>query len=719
MLQLRPLRWLPWLAAAFAGCALLPPNLNAPAGAGLRYPDAATVAQVDVYHGVAVPDPYRWLEDPDSPRVRQWIAAQNQVTFRYLRAIPERQGIRSRLEELWNFERFGVPVQRGGRWFYTRNAGLQNQSVLWVQDGPEAAPRPLLDPNGLSPDGTVALAGWVPSEDGRWLAIGLAEAGSDWMEWRVLDAASGRETGDRLRWIKFSGVSWTHDSAGFFYGRYPEPPPGASLTAVNENQRLYYHRLGAPQEADELVFTVPEEPKWEFSATVTDDGRWLLIRGDEGTDPRARYWYRDLRQPGGGVVPLLTAFDAAYEFVGNEGARFFFRTDRDAPRGRVVAIAPEHPEPEHWQEVIPQAPDALRRVEHLGRSLCCLWLRDARSLVTVHDTEGRLRYDLELPMLGTVTAVSGRSDEPQAFFGFTSFTLPETIYRLTVATGQTEVFRRPALRFEPSAYEIEQVFCASRDGTRIPMFLVRRRDLRRDGRAPTFLYGYGGFNIAITPAFSVPNLAWMEMGGLLAVANLRGGGEYGEEWHQAGTGQRKQNVFDDFIACAEWLVASGWTSPDKLAIGGASNGGLLVGACLAQRPDLFGAALPAVGVLDMLRYHRFTIGWAWASDYGTSDDPDQFRALLAYSPLHNLRPGVHYPATLITTADHDDRVVPAHSFKFAAALQKAQGGPSPVLIRIETRAGHGAGKPTSKLIEEAADRWAFLVRVLGMGRPDR
>ncbi|TAH38258.1 MAG: S9 family peptidase [Planctomycetota bacterium] len=696
------------LAAVLAACALAPDrNASRPA-----YPEAPRNDTVDVYHGVRVADAYRPLEDPDAPETRAWIEAENALTGAYLEAIPERDAIRARLTALWDYERFGLPQKRGERLFYTRNDGLQNQSVLYVED-PGAPARVLLDPNALSADGTIALGPWEPSEDGRYVAYALADGGSDWTDWYVLDADTGQPTGDHLTWIKFVGVAWKQDGSGFFYARYPAPPGGDRLTAVNENQELYFHALGQPQERDVLVWKDPEHPKWEFQPYVSDDGQRLLVQVGEGTDPRSRWWMAPVQTPAA-LTPLLNEFDASYELAGTEGSTLYFRSDNAAPRGRVIAVDANHPEPAHWKEIVPQSADTLRGVRLCGGMLLCHWLQDAHSRVTLHDLDGGMTRWFAFTEPVTVTGISGRHADPQIFYSYASFTAPERIFTANLDTRADGPFRTPELDFDAAEYVTEQVWYTSKDGTRVPMYLVHKKGLQRNGRNPTYLYGYGGFNVAITPTFSVPNAVWLEMGGLLAVANLRGGGEFGEEWHQAGTVHNKQNVFDDFIAAAEWLVAEKWTAPDKLAIGGRSNGGLLVGACITQRPDLFGAALPGVGVLDMLRYHRFTIGWAWASDYGTSDDPEQFASLYAYSPLHNLKPGAHYPATLITTADHDDRVVPAHSFKFAAALQAAQGGPEPVLIRIDTRAGHGAGKPISKSIAEWADLWGFLVRELGV-----
>jgi len=685
-----------------------------PAPARFAYPVTAKTNVVDNYHGTLVPDPYRWLEDDNSPATKAWVEAQNQVTFAYLNAIPGRDALRARLTRLWNFERYGVPFQAGGRYFFTRNDGLQNQSVLYTADRLDAEPRVLLDPNTLSADGTVALAGLQVSEDGNYLAYGTSASGSDWNEWRVRDVRTGKDLTDHLRWVKFSGAAWRPDNSGFYYSRYDAPTPGDALKGVNKFHKLYFHRLGADQAEDALVYERKDQPDWGFGAAVTEDGRYLIIAASQGTDPKNRVLYQDLDAPGSAVVELLMDFDASYDFVGNDGPLFWFKTDLDAPRGRLIGIDITRPQRGHWREILPQTADTLRAVNVLNHQFVATYLKDAHTVVKVFNLDGTFVREVALPGLGTAGGFGGKRADTESFYSFTSFTTPGTIYRYDAVTGASSVFRQPQVDFNPDAYETKQVFYPSKDGTRVPMFLVHRKGLKLNGRNPTLLYGYGGFNISLTPGFSVARVAWLEMGGVYALANLRGGGEYGEAWHRAGTRLQKQNTFDDFIAAAEWLVANGYTSPRKLAIQGGSNGGLLVGACLVQRPDLFAAALPAVGVLDMLRFHQFTIGWAWKSDYGSAEDPREFQTLLAYSPYHNLRPGVRYPSTLITTADHDDRVVPAHSFKFAARLQEYHAGRNPVLIRIETKAGHGAGKPTSKQIEEKLDELSFLRRELGM-----
>jgi prolyl oligopeptidase len=682
--------------------------------AKIIYPTTRATNQVDVYHGVAVADPYRWLEDDNSAETKAWVEAQNKVTFDYLKKIPQRDAIRKRLKQLWNFERYSVPFKEGGRYFFSRNDGLQNQSVFYTLPALDAKPRVLLDPNKLSHDGTVALAGMAVSRDGNFLAYGISVAGSDWEEWKVRDVRSGHDTADDLQWVKSSGASWLKDGSGFFYSRYDAPTAAAKMTAANYFQKLYFHRLGTPQSADRLIYHRDDHKDWGFSGDVTDDGHYLIISIWQGTDRKNRVFYQDLTQPDAKVVELLNEFDAQYQFIDNDGPVFWFRTDLAAPRGRVIAIDITQPERASWREIIPQAAETLTGASALNNSFVCSYLKDAHSQVKIFSLAGNFLREIELPGIGTAGGFGGKRADTETFFSFTGFTVPTTIYRCDLAAGTSSVFRAPKVDFKPADYETKQIFYASKDGTRVPMFIMHKKGLPLDGGNPTLLYGYGGFDISITPAFSVANLVWMEMGGVYAVANIRGGGEYGEEWHQAGMKLKKQNVFDDFIAAGEWLIANGYTSSKKLAISGASNGGLLIGACETQRPDLFAACLPQVGVMDMLRFNQFTVGWAWTSDYGSPDNADEFRALFAYSPLHNIRPGVKYPATLVLTGDHDDRVVPAHSFKFAATMQAAQAGDAPVLIRIETRAGHGAGKPTSKIIDEAADKWAFLVRTLEM-----
>lgn len=688
----------------------------------LTYPSSHKSNQVDNYHNTLVADPYRWLEDPDSEETRAWIEAQNQVTFGYLSEIPTREKIKQRLTKLWDYEKYGIPFKEGEslqdgsteRYFYFKNDGLQNQSVLYTLKSLDDQPKVLLDPNKLSEDGTVALSGLSISEDGKLLAYSLSASGSDWQEWKVRDVETGEDLQDHLKWIKFSGASWTHDNQGFFYSRYDEPNEKTQLEDVNYYQKLYYHQLGKPQSEDALIYHRPDQKEWGFSGGVTEDGRYLIISIWLGTDSKNLVFFKDLTNPNAEVVELINQFEADYSFIDNDDSVFYFRTDLNAPRGRVIAIDTKSPAPENWREIIPQSAETLESVGILNNQFVADYLKDAHSQIKIFDLKGEFIREVELPGLGSAGGFGGERHDTETFYSFTSFTIPGTIYRYDMVTGKSTIFRQPQVDFNPDNYETKQVFYHSKDGTRVPMFITHKKGIKLDGNNPTYLYAYGGFNASMTPGFSVSLLVWMEMGGVYAMPNIRGGGEYGEEWHQAGMKDKKQNVFDDFIGAAEWLIANKYTKTEKLAIAGGSNGGLLVGACITQRPDLFGAALPAVGVMDMLRFHKFTIGWAWTSEYGSADNPEEFPALYAYSPLHNIKPDTAYPATLITTADHDDRVVPAHSFKFAAALQEAHIGDAPTLIRIETKAGHGAGKPTAKIIEEAADKWAFLVRTLNV-----
>ncbi len=678
----------------------------------LIYPISHKVEQIDNYHGTSVPDPYRWLEDPDSEETKAWVEAQNQVTFSFLEEISVRDNIKQRLTKLWDYEKYSIPFKKDNRYFYFKNDGLQNQSVLYTLESLDDEPRLLLDPNTLSADGTVALSGLAISDNGKLMAYGLSSSGSDWQEWKVRNVETGEDLADHLKWIKFSGASWTNDNLGFFYSRYDEPKEESKFEDVNYYQKLFYHRLGTPQSEDVLIYHRPDQKEWGFSGSVTEDGNYLIISVWMGTDPKNLVFYKDLNDTNAEVIELISEFEANYSVIDNDGSIFWIRTDLDAPRGRVIAIDVNNPYRENWQEIIPQAEEVLEGVGLLNNQFVADYLKDARSQVKIFNINGDFVREVELPGIGSAGGFGGKRYDRETFYSFTGFTTPATIYRYDMVTGESTLFRQPQVDFNPHDYETNQVFYTSKDGTQIPMFITHKKGLVLDGKNPTYLYGYGGFNVSLTPSFSVSLSIWMDMGGVYAVPNLRGGGEYGEEWHQAGMKLKKQNVFDDFMAAAEWLIANNYTCAEKLAIGGGSNGGLLVGACMTQRPDLFGAALPAVGVLDMLRFHKFTIGWAWCSEYGTPENPEEFQVLYNYSPLHNLKPGTAYPATMITTADHDDRVVPAHSFKFAAALQENHGGSKPVLIRIETKAGHGAGKPTAKIIEEAADKWAFLVRVL-------
>jgi prolyl oligopeptidase len=679
------------------------------------YPPTQRVEHTDVYHGVRVEDPYRWLEDAGSDATKQWIGAENALAQPYLEAIPAREQIKKRLTELWNYERYDLPVKRGGRYFYTRNDGLQNQSVLYVADGLQAAPRVLLDPNELSKDATIALGEYVPSPDGKLLAYSLSDGGSDWRTWKVRDVATGRDLPDELRFIKFVPVAWTHDARSLYYARYPLRADG---TGDDGKQReIYWHKLGATQDSDVRVFQVTDHPTRSPFLAISDDGRYLVIQIYEGANATG-ISYRKLAadgSPAGDVVKLFDTFDASYQFVGEIDDAFYVETTAGAPNTRVIATPAASGDPKRWRVIVPENKFAMIGATIVGKRIFAQYLQDAYSVVRTFALDGRAGYEVKLPGLGQAIGFGGDVSDDETFFAYTDFATPHAISRLDVATGAVTLFRAPKLAADTSRYVTEQVFYRSKDGTRVPMFITHKKDFTRNGQTPLLLYGYGGFNIPQQPAFSVPVLVWLEMGGAFAVANIRGGSEYGEDWHEAGTKLHKQNVFDDFIAAAEWLIAAKYTSTPKLAIRGRSNGGLLVGAVLTQRPDLFGATLPAVGVLDMLRYHTPSANARqWASDYGLSEDEAEFRAQYAYSPVHNVKPGTCYPPTLVTTADHDDRVVPWHSYKFAAQLQRAQSCANPVLLRVETRAGHGAGKPVWMQIEDFADQWAFLVKSLHM-----
>jgi prolyl oligopeptidase len=686
------------------------------AGEPLKYPQTKRIDHVDVYHGVKVLDPYRWLEDDvrSSKDVEDWVDAENRVTDAYLKAIPQRDAIRKRLTELWNYERYSTPQKAGPYYLYTRNDGLQNQSVLYVLDKLDGQPRLLIDPNTWSKDGTVALAGMSVSDDGKYAAYGVSDAGSDWTNWHVMDVASGQKLSDELKWTKFGGAEWTPDTKGFFYTRYPEPKEGEKFQGLVFNAKVCYHKLGTPQSDDPIIYERPDHKEWGFGSQVTEDGHYLVISAWIGTDRRDRVTYKDLTAKDAKPIDLIDNFDQRYDFLGNDGGVFYFQTDLKAPRGRVIAIDIAKPEPANWREIIPQVADNLTSTHMVGNMFVCIYLKDARTQVKMFDVTGKFVREVDFPGLGSASGFGGKRHEIETFYTFSSFATPPSIYRYNLKTGASDLFKQAKVAFNPADYEVKQVFYASKDGTKIPMFLTAKKGMKLDGNTPLLLYGYGGFNIPMVPQFSVAKLQWCEMGGIFAVANIRGGGEYGKDWHQAAVKTKRQVAYDDFIAAAEWLIANKYTQTKKLAIQGGSNGGLLVGACMTQRPDLYGACLPAVGVMDMLRFHKFTAGRYWVDDYGSSDNEEEFKALYKISPYHNLKPGTSYPATLVTTADHDDRVVPSHSFKFIAMLQYCQAGPAPVLARIETRAGHGAGRPTSKSIEEAADQWAFLVKNLQM-----
>ncbi|MEG3989075.1 prolyl oligopeptidase family serine peptidase [Microcoleus sp. S28C3] len=695
------------------------------------YPTTRKIDQTDDYHGVKVPDPYRWLENPDSEETQAWVEAQNAVTFAYLNEIPAREKIKQRLTQLWDYEKYGIPFKEGDRYFYYKNNGLQNQSVLYTLTSLDGEPKVLIDPNTLSEDGTVALGGVAISEDGKLMAYGLSTSGSDWQEWKVRDVATGEDLSDHLKWIKFSGASWTHDGKGFFYSRYDEPNEKTKLEDVNYYQKLFYHQIGTPQCEDVLIYERLDQKEWGFSGGVTEDGRYLIISVWQGTETKNLIFYKDLTAPESTVVELISEFEAEYSFIDNDGSLFWFQTDLNAPLGRIIAIDTNNPPPSSlagdetapespckggiqggFTEIIPEAAETLEGINLLNNQFVASYLKDAYTQIKIFNLDGSFVREVALPGIGSAGGFGGKRHDTETFYAYTSFTAPNIIYHYNMVTDESTIYRQPKVDFNPEDYATKQVFYPSKDGTQVPMFITHKKGLQLDGNNPTYLYGYGGFGISLTPSFSVSNVVWLEMGGVYAIACLRGGGEYGESWHQAGTKLNKQNVFDDFISAAEWLIENKYTKPAKLAIAGGSNGGLLVGACMTQRPELFGAALPAVGVMDMLRFHKFTIGWAWTSEYGSPENPEEFSTIRGYSPLHNLKPGTAYPATMITTADHDDRVVPAHSFKFASALQETHAGEKPVLIRIETKAGHGAGKPTAKIIEELADEWAFLVREL-------
>jgi prolyl oligopeptidase len=689
----------------------------------LIYPHARTIDQADDYHGQLIADPYRWLEEVDSPETLEWIRKENELTFAFLEKIPARGIIRQRLTQLWDYPRASSPHKKGGRYFQFKNSGLQNQDILYVYEVLSESPRILLDPNSLSKDGTVALNNWSVSTDGKWLAYAISSSGSDWQTWRIRSVDTGQDLPETLEWSKFSDATWSHDCSGFFYAPFPAPNIGESFQEANYNQKIFFHRMGTKQMEDQLVYERPDHPEWGFRTAVSDDGDYLLIDVSQGTDTRNRFFYKQLNDSAP-VVELLPALEATYRFIGNDGTDFFFLTNLEAPCGRLITIDTARSGQAIKETLIPENTDVLQSAQIINEQLVTIYMKNAHDIIKLFTLDGSPTGEVSLPTLGSVmvayeSSLHGNREDSEMFYAFHSFIYPLTIFRYDFQSRKSKVIFQPPIHFELSSYETNQVFVTSKDGTQVPMFLIHRKDLKKNCENATILYGYGGFNLAQTPAFAVHRLVWMEMGGVLAIANLRGGSEYGEEWHQAGMIHTKQNVFDDFIACAEWLIKEQITSTPRLAIEGRSNGGLLVGACMTQRTDLFGAALPAVGVMDMLRFHKFTIGWAWVSDYGSADDREQFATLLAYSPLHNLKPGTHYPATLVTTADHDDRVVPGHSFKFTAMLQASQAGDAPTLIRVQTRAGHGLGKPTSIWIEEYADIYAFLVKTLGMENLDQ
>ncbi len=699
------------LTALFAGCQTASPTH--PGTSRLIYPKAHKGAVVDTYHGVEVADPYRWLEDADSPETQAWVAKENKLTEQFLERTGTRQRIKARLESLMNYPRYSSPSKQGGRYFFWKNDGLQNQSVLYVQEELNGDSKVVINPNLLSADGTVAVTSTALSWDGKRLAYGLSRSGSDEQEVHIRDIDSGNDSDEVLQWCRFTTIAWHHDGSGFFYSRYPDPNTVAADDRMNFN-RVYWHRLGTPQSDDVLVYERPDNKELSFAPVVTEDGKYLVLYMHHGTDPRNRVYYRPIESDGL-FIKLLDEADAKYDFLGNSGPVFYFLTDLDAPKGRIIAIDTEQPAQANWKTLIPESDDVLDYAGLIDNHFVAAYMHDVHHLLKVFSVDGRHVRDIDLPSLGTIAGLSGKEDDPEMFFTFTSFLYPSTSFRYDFRSNTVSILHQPKIDFDLSKYETEQVFCTSKDGTRVPIYLTHRKDLERDGNNPTLLYGYGGFNINIKPSFSTSTLAWLEAGGIYAQANMGGGSEYGESWHQAGMLEKKQNVFDDFIAAAEWLIENDYTRPQKLAIRGGSNGGLLVAACMLQRPDLYGAVICQVPVIDMLRYHKFTVGRYWIPEYGNAEaSKKEFDFLYAYSPLHNVNAGVSYPPILITSADTDDRVVPLHSKKFAATLQEKAAGKNPILLRVETKAGHGGGKPVTKAIEEQADIYAFLFDVLGM-----
>lgn len=697
------------LVSLFATVAL------ATTGHPLSYPVAARDHVTADYHGVKVPDPYRWMEDIDSPATRAWVEAEGKLSRTYLDAIPGRAAIEERLRKIWNFERWSAPEHHGRYWFYTHNDGLQNQAVIFATADPGTPAKVLLDPNRLSKDGTVALRETAISDDGRLFAYALSDAGSDWQIWHVRNVDTGADLADEIHWSKAGGGSWRKDGSGFYYTSYDAPKSGDVLKAANQYEKLLFHKLGAPQSQDTLVYTRTDDPDWFVGGTVTDDGHYLVIQANQGDEVQNTLLVQDLSAAGEAapIRPIIPKPTAVFTFIGNIGSTLYVQTDDGAPRYKIVAIDLSNPEPAHWRTVVPQGADTLDSTSLVGGQLVAQYLHDAHSAVRRYTPEGKLVGEVQLAGLGHASGFQGRLEDHETYYSYSGFTAPPSIYRLDLGSGASSLWKTPKLDgFDPNSYETQQVFYSSKDGTRVPLYIVSRKGTKIDGNNPTILYGYGGFNISLEPAFSAAIAGWLETGGVYAMANLRGGGEYGRAWHEGGMKTHKQNVFDDFIAAAEYLIAQHWTNPKHLAIWGRSNGGLLVGATEEQRPDLFAAAVPQVGVMDMLRFREFTVGKGWESDYGSVDNADELKALLAYSPLQNVRTGVNYPATLVTTGDHDDRVYPAHSFKFAAAMQRADPNGNPILLRIETRAGHGSGKPTAKQIEEMADIQAFVLNAM-------
>ena len=690
-----------------------PATVTAPAPVQPITPPETRRAQViEELHGELIADPYRWLEDDNAPETVAWVKAQQSYTQEHLTALPARETFRSEIEAVWNYAKMSVPVRKKGLEFYSYNDGLQNQSVLYMRrvGEPHSAAKVVLDPNQASEEGTWALKATALSPEGRYLAYQYAQAGSDWVEIKVRDLMTGQDLADHLKWVKFSGLSWARDGSGFYYSRYDAPKEGEALTGVNYYQKLYFHALHSAQEADELIYGRADQKEWGFDGEVSEDGRFLIISVWQGASEKNQVFYKRLGVPNSPVSPLVEGFDAGYSFLGNQGDTLWFKTDLGAPKGRVISFTLGGP----ISELIPEAEETIAYAQAIGGRFVVGYLKHAASAVKVFTLDGALEREVSLPGIGSAGGMSGEMSSEVGLFSFTGFTSPTSVYEYTFKDGAVREVFKPSLQADLSSLTTRQIFVNSKDGTKVPAFVIHASDLDLKRPHPTLLYAYGGFNISLTPYFKPDLLPWLKRGGVYVVANLRGGGEYGEAWHKAGMGANKQNVFDDFIAVAEQLIKDRITSPELLAIHGGSNGGLLVGATLNQRPELFGAAIPAVGVMDMLRFHKFTIGWAWVPEYGSPDKRDEFKVLRAYSPLHNIKEGVSYPPVMVMTADHDDRVVPAHSFKYAAALQRAQGGKAPILIRIESRAGHGAGTPTSKLIENKADVWAFLAHHLGL-----
>ena len=686
---------------------------SVPAQGKFEYPKPRRGDQVDEYHGTKVADPYRWMEDTDSAETQSWIEAENKLTDAYLATIPEREKIKNRLTEIWNYERYSAPSKVGNYYIYRKNDGLQNQSVLYKASSIDDQGSVFFDPNKIKADGTAALNGSSFTDDGKLWAYGVSIAGSDRTEWKVMDVATGRLLPDTLSPNRQGGVSWLNDNSGFFYSRFPDATAGAELKSQNFYQKLYFHKLGTPQSEDKVVYERPDNKEYFVSGNVSEDGNWLIITVGKGTERMNMVYFKNLSMENAPILPLITDLKNSWSFIGNDGPVFYFRTDQGATRGKVVSRNVLD-RSMIWRDVIPESADTLNGVQFINNQFVLNYMKDAYTKIKIYEINGRFVRDVELPGIGSAGGFGGKRSDFETFYTYSSYNAPPTIYQYDMRTGKSKLFRQAKVKFDPTKYEVKQVFYSSKDGTKVPMFITYKKGTKLNGKNPTILYGYGGFNIAQTPGFSVSRIAWMEMGGVYAVACIRGGSEYGKTWWEGGSRLKKQNVFDDFIAAGEYLISSKYTSKKKLAIQGGSNGGLLVGAVLNQRPDLFAAALPAVGVMDMLRFTKFTIGWAWTSDYGSPDDPTDFKAMYAYSPYHNAKPGTKYPATLVTTADHDDRVFPAHSFKYTAAMQYAQKGNAPVLIRIETKAGHGAGKPTSKQIQDLADIYGLLVKNLDM-----